>query len=1632
MRVGVTAHFQFSVFSGGGASTAFAVAELMKVIGHNVTLLNTNGRQEWWDDLPSLKEQFPHENVCDVKEQYDLVLEVGGLLADKETRQRCGKQCIWVIRKPILLGDIETSIFPISMGRRNLEGLTAVWCFDQEVTQDDIQYVETLTRLPVLRVPYVWTPTPAQAYKKEINLPEWIQVTAMVTQQVKAVLPWSVHVCETNNSATSSCTLPLIILRELKKQGNFLFTKYRLHNSQPLENSQFFKQNVFSHAQIQDLSGQLTGRQRIADWVVDPMSCVLAHMRFRRVRPYLLEALWLGVPLVHNAPALKNLTPEYARYTYTDNNILEAVKAMQAIEQDIREGKGMFQATALPAMQQRLLEEFSPISTKVVTGWQMALQQLSSLPTSQPVTATVPQPVAVTPPPVTAAAVTLPSSFTVLFLDMWDGFNADYNMFVLLLQEGSKQLTPRPEIKGYSKETLPSGVKPNMILFGPFGSDWSSDIWKGIPKSHYTGENTRPIEHPDIFLNMAYPHADFVDEKYIRLPLWMLEIDWFGANVDKINNPKPLPLDRCIKVYPEETSKKTKFCAFVVTNPCNPVRNDAFKWLNQYKQVDSAGRLFNNIGSEIFAGLGGGGGELKKHEFLKQYKFCFAYENASSQGYTTEKLLHAKVSGCIPIYWGDPKVDRDFDVKGFIDARKFETQEQLIEAVRAIDTNPELYNQMYNIPALDDYKRDMVRRTFSQIAYRMLKVAYSDKIQVDQIPKFVGAKTTAEAQELAVQRGELSTVSNTEPTQELKMNPVVVTMASQRFLPSLHLLLSSMAQQKRALPEMTMIVWLAKDVPEDIKEKLQQEFTFVEFMRLPEETKFEGFSDYWEPQHFAWKLWIYHWISRQSKYIGRIALYMDAGIFLCKWPTQWFKLALKEGVALLEDPRETNGQWCHETFCKRLQVTEKEKACQQIIAGFIAMKVGHPVANQLFQQAFEWSKVREVIVGSKWEGVRDGKPYGHRHDQSILSILSQRMGIKRYPLDELYCDHSLRRTFQLKKYIYVHRGNFTVSKPFAREISDAYVINLDRRNDRMEKLFAHNPELKDRVQRFSAYEGRKLKLSPAIARLFKPHDFLWKKAILGCALSHLELWWQLLHEKPDVENYLILEDDVKFQVGWEEKWNAASAHIPEDYDVIYLGGILPPNRAGFEMCKEKINPYFSRVGPNQMFGQNPPNRYFHWCNYSYILSRKGAQKILDLLFERDGYYTSADHMVCNRVDKLNHYFLDPLVTGCYQDEDPKYQVSAFNNFNRVDSFDSDLWNNDDRFLLEEYGPLLQQTEKDKIDIAQALQDARTSIQGSETIVVKLSAAKEITAPKLAAPPQATKRVFVALEEHKFDGENAYEKEWLKELMGKENPFQVIVLKNGIEIPEKPIVIVQRPHIEAYKKLFELWEAQKFPYYVLHVSDEFCTDPISFYSYSQCQGVVRFYPRSDIPTSVKSKVLVIPLGYHWTMAEGSDDPLNKTPRLPFRSTVWSFYGTGWQGREKLIEPLKSIEPHSLLLTDTWESKEKLTRNQYIARLLDTIFVPCPTGNNVETFRLYEALECGCVPLYVKTKGDEAYVQMLQEEIGLLPLRSWEEGKLLVEHFMTQKPLLEAYRNTVLTQWKAYKSKLSEKVKKIWDL
>ena len=1432
----------------------------------------------------------------------------------------------------------------------------------------------------------------------------------------------------------------MVITRYAQLKKKLPVSRVVIHNSDFIKANKFFTENVVKHCSVPDISFNFIGRQRVIDWVHEPHSVILSHSRFIPLKMFNLEAAWVGIPVIHNNAALRDLGNGLDQLYYDGNSVRGAQTALHKVLFDLSGVSYCKTTEGLIELRKAILTKYHPQSQ--INGWGAALNRLIARPT-----------------PLVKSLVTSQSSeFTVLFMNMWDQFNETYNVFLLALDTALRQ--QNVVVRGYSKSSLPTDVKPDLVIFGPFGDDWKS-LPESWPKVHFTAENSPPNKDPSVKLNIGYMLPDISDNSYLRMPLWMFEIDWFGANMVKIQNPLPLPIDSCTQSSADTYDSRSKFCAFVVTNPKNPVRNQAFVTLNQYKQVDSAGRLFNNVGDVIFAGLGGGGGELKKHEFLKKYRFCLAYENESASGYTTEKILHAKAAGCIPIYWGDPKVSRDFDSKGFLNANDCKTPEDLLLLVQAVESSPEAWKKIATTPALSSYSRDLVRRNFAEMVKRFVTIADRKEL-VAKLPPFLGATTTQEALLLQKKReGDVApylvrleepvaapVAVATVPVKNSLLNTIFcVTGASQRFWPSLLLWLQSVNRHRLSIPTLQARVYVSADVSESALQLTSEAYKdVVEFVRFPTDVP-DAFPDYWEPQHFAWKLWVCKTIVNDPTFAGKLVLYSDAGTVTLRWPHQWLNKAKETGVCVLEDSRQTNEQWCHADFCKALNVTDKEKKEQQIWAGSLVFVAGDKIARRLFDESYEWSTERSVIVGEKWSGMLpDGRPYGHRHDQSILSILSSRLSIARLPLDSVYADKSARDTFHNGQSIYVHRGQYKTHQPIVDGIDDCYVINLDRRSDRLKNFIAHHPSLKGALRRISAFDGKKLKLTPSLTRMFKTNDFFWKKAVMGCALSHMRVWANLVSEPSEIQSYLILEDDARLDPKWIDAWRLAYPHLPDGWDCVYLGGILPPNRAGFINTLERVGPGLARVALNQHFGQPNPTRYFHFCAYSYVLSRTGAAKILESILDHDGYWTSADHMICNPVDKLNLYVLDPMVAGASQDDDPIYQKAEFNNFSRIDNFDSDLWNNDERFTPEEIQAQMNLnvplhisatfTELDAVmkglPVIMPTQDQPEIKEIKEEFVSQhLRDAGAVTnAPAPAPVPIAVKRVgprFVALDSVGLKNETLYESNWLQDLFQKVTfSIESVKISDPLEDDTDIIAVVIKTKWAEQIAWLNMLRSRGKTFKILHLSDEFLNDPIHFYAWPEVSRVLRFYDRADIPQQIREKVLILPLGYHQKFKGGIDSPFIVTPELPFRDFTWSFAGTNWQGRKESMQVLNAVTPSVVRFFDDWNSPKQMKEEEYISLLLSSKFVPCPRGQNQESYRFYEAIICGCIPLFLTDEKDSIWLNQFEGSIPFITIQSWDHAAALMQHLTSNPPVMEQYRKAILHTWSQFIQRLKEKV------
>lgn len=266
------------------------------------------------------------------------------------------------------------------------------------------------------------------------------------------------------------------------------------------------------------------------------------------------------------------------------------------------------------------------------------------------------------------------------FSGMSGRFNENHNFIVDILKKKYKVVISE---------------QPDYLFY----SDSSKDYLKyDCIRIYYTPENLVP-DFNICDYGISYQYIDYED-RYIRYPIYL--VDSFIA-YENDNYVSELQMAREKHLNNQNLlDYKKEFCSFVYSNSeAVKCREDFFDFLSSYKLVNSGGRYKNNVGGPIDSKL----------SFQETHKFSIAFENTSSPGYTTEKIVHAFAAKTIPIYWGDPTITRLFNPKAFINCHDYgvvaygdneEAFKKILDRIIEIDTNDKLFLEMVNQPTFKE------------------------------------------------------------------------------------------------------------------------------------------------------------------------------------------------------------------------------------------------------------------------------------------------------------------------------------------------------------------------------------------------------------------------------------------------------------------------------------------------------------------------------------------------------------------------------------------------------------------------------------------------------------------------------------------------------------------------------------------------------------------------------------------------------------------------------------------------------------------------------------------------------------------------------------------------------------------
>ena len=1333
MRIGITFCPEQSVWYSGANQTALLLGELFTSLQYKVIFLDrTYSETKWCSDYPK-----PDAEVACLHETtgLDWLIDIDGLVRP-EDRKNAATRSIVFLRTFLQFAEMDAIVYSeYPYTPRSFQGVHEVWCWDILNHANTIPSIQTLFPCPIRCIPFIWSPVVVNQFsKKHANY-----------DKDKS---WTIRVSEKNvNNNTSSSILPLVAIREMTLEHHIPVI-YHVHNTTAIQENKFFKTNILDNIECENLPITFCPKEPWYDWTdKSTNTAVISHSRFTWLRPSLLNLLWIGIPLIHNSPVLSELHPQLLTTFYKGNEISEMVMVVSSL---LEHPDTWYNAQK--EIRDAIMARFSIESN--LSQWRIVCDTVFSSPVEnheQEQNASekkkakkkekkkakkskkgkgvkntddandTDEPDETEDPDELEDEVNKPD-MVVAFSDMWPGFNYESNFIVDALRHEAPSLF----IKGMK---YVSNVIPSLVIFGQFSHEWK-DIPRFIPKVYFSGENWDSPQDKDISLYITSSMTE--DNTHIRIPTWMSFVDWYTTSNELphgcTDNPIRLPLQLAMNSHPIPFSKRSKFCAFVVSNPSCSMRNEAFQKVNQYKPVSSGGALYNNIGGQLQLKYPGGGcGDLSKYAFFSEHQFTISFENAQSPGYLTEKLLHAKMAGCIPLYWGE-SISDDFVPNSFINLSAMSSSDHIVDVIKKLEENPNMCETIASTPVLDEARKNKALRMISAMSHKLFSLAR---------------------------------------------------------------LSSRVSSNPSAIPS---------DMPSAMPSTMPSA------------------------------------MSSETNHVERLQL---------------------------------------------------------------------------------------------------------------------------------------------------------------ERIDNIFMVNLDTRPDRLQSVFDSEPRLKDIMTRIPAVYGKTLQMNSTIYKLCKNNPFRWKKSVIGCYLSHLMIWTRILQEPGNL--FLILEDDVRFQPGWADQWNKAASTMPSDTELIYWGGILPPNIPALPLASESVSEYWSRIKPNTLFSSEP-STYFHFCTYSYLITKAGAEKLIKYIQSLNGMpFAGCDHLLTHA--KLCTYLTNPLLAKCFQDDDPVYVNSQFDKIQDTDNFDSDIRNDKDCFSIEDLVPFLNES---------AQVSVKEPVKEPVKEVVQESSVQESSVQESSVQEEPMTIFYMG--DKTDEPYQLYEGVWIEDMFQCRINYYPLAETNIYMIPDNSWFMVQRPHLNTWNAIFQEYQNIGKSFKVLHLSDEFCQDELTFYSLPSCRAVIRNYPRDDVPKV--PHIITIPLGYHHKY---------KLPQKSMhdRKWLWSFHGTDWFDRSTQLYTFQPFVPYSCYLQPNWNHSSGTKSSDYLAILGNSKFCPILKGNHSETFRFYEALEAGVLPVFGNTITHE-YLSWVKEHIDLSSIYDWNAKESIAQ----TNEINEKAQQHMIKQWSAWKEKIKE--------
>ena len=147
----------------------------------------------------------------------------------------------------------------------------------------------------------------------------------------------------------------------------------------------------------------------------------------------------------------------------------------------------------------------------------------------------------------------------------------------------------------------------------------------------------------------------------------------------------------------------------------------------------------------------------------------------------------------------------------------------------------------------------------------------------------------------------------------------------------------------------------------------------------------------------------------------------------------------------------------------------------------------------------------------------------------------------------------------------------------------------------------------------------------------------------------------------------------------------------------------------------------------------------------------------------------------------------------------------------------------------------------------------------------------------------------------------------------------------------------------------------------------------------------------------------------------------------RKYVWSFSGTIHNSsRYDMIYQLKIFQLNNIKITSKFGSEDSLNSKEYYEIMCNSIYVPIPHGFfHPETYRFYEALESGCIPLF---ENPHNFYDVIYKNNPIKKLTTWVEARNFIKQNYKNNSLVAEYSQELNYWWKSLINNFQENISK----